>query len=99
MEMILTGSTTTAAEMERFGVVNKIYPAGEDVLEKALKVAEVIAAFSMPAIGLAKQAVKAGKHSIATPVLEKVTDMSSRGNNATYRVGDRAVAVLQHFLT
>jgi enoyl-CoA hydratase len=63
MELILTGSTTTAAEMERFGIVNRVCMAEEDVVEKALKVAEAIAAFSMPAIGLAKQAVKAGKHS------------------------------------
>jgi len=67
MEIILTGSTTTATEMERFGIVNKVSTAEEDVVEEAFKVAEAIAAFSVPAIGLAKQAVKAGKHSIATP--------------------------------
>jgi enoyl-CoA hydratase/carnithine racemase len=94
MEIILTGSTATASEMERFGIVNKVSTTEEDVVEEALKVAEAIAAFSVPAIGLAKQAVKAGKHSIATPTPEKGTDMRSRGNNAAYRVGNRAVVVL-----
>jgi enoyl-CoA hydratase len=67
MELILTGSPTTASEMERFGVVTKVCPAEDDVLEEALKVAIVVAAYSAPAIGLAKQAVKAGKHLIVEP--------------------------------
>lgn len=62
MELILTGEARTAAEMERLGVVNKVYSAEEDVLEGSIKVAELLAAFSAPAIGLAKQAVQAGKH-------------------------------------
>lgn len=63
MELVLTGLPATASEMERFGIVNKVVAADQDVVEEALKVAEVIAAFSAPAIGLAKQAVEAGKFS------------------------------------
>jgi enoyl-CoA hydratase len=64
MEMILTGTPTTAAEMERFGVVNRTLPLDDDVLNEALEVATTAAQFSAPAIGLAKQAVKAGKSSL-----------------------------------
>lgn len=63
MELILTGSPTTAAEMERFGLVNRVCSAEQDVVEEALKVAGVVAAYSAPAIGLAKQAIRAGKQS------------------------------------
>lgn len=61
MELVLTGSPTTASAMERYGIVNRVVEVGQDVLEEALRVAQIVAAFSAPAIGLAKQAVKAGK--------------------------------------
>lgn len=61
MELVLTGSPTTADEMERFGVVNKAVAVDEDVVQEALKIAERIAAFSAPTVELAKQAVKAGE--------------------------------------
>lgn len=60
METILTGVPTPASEMERFGIVNRVIPLGQDVLEASLKFAEVTAAFSSPAAQLAKQTVKAG---------------------------------------
>jgi enoyl-CoA hydratase len=61
MELVLTGLPTTATNMERFGIVNKVVAADQDVVEEAVKVAEAIAALSSPAVGLAKQAVKAGQ--------------------------------------
>ncbi|KAH7394685.1 ClpP/crotonase-like domain-containing protein [Pyrenochaeta sp. MPI-SDFR-AT-0127] len=61
MELILTGATLTAAEMERFGIVNRVILSGGDVLEETLKVAQTVASFSAPAVALAKQAVRAGK--------------------------------------
>lgn len=61
MELILTGATTSATEMERLGVVNRAVPNGEDVLEVATAMARTIASFSAPAIGLAKQAVLAAE--------------------------------------
>lgn len=60
MQLVLTGSLVSAPEMERFGVVNRVMAADEDVVEEAVRVAETIAAYSAPAVGLAKQAVKAG---------------------------------------
>lgn len=61
MEMILTGVPVVAPEMERFGLVNRVCTADQSVVEEACKVANVVAAFSQPAVGLAKQAVKAGE--------------------------------------
>ncbi|EUC47376.1 hypothetical protein COCMIDRAFT_3634 [Bipolaris oryzae ATCC 44560] len=61
MELILTGATTSATDMERLGVVNRAVPNGEDVLEVATSMARTIASFSAPAIGLAKQAVLAAE--------------------------------------
>lgn len=62
MQFVLTGSPATASEMERLGVVNQAVAADQDVVEEAVRVAETIAAFSAPAVGLAKQAVKAGMY-------------------------------------
>ncbi|KAF2797821.1 enoyl-CoA hydratase/isomerase [Melanomma pulvis-pyrius CBS 109.77] len=70
MELILTGSPTTAAEMERFGIVNRVCSAEEDVVDVSLKVAETVATFSAPAIGMAKQAVKAAEATTLTTGLE-----------------------------
>ena len=61
MELILTGLPVTAHEMEQRGVVNKVVPADQDVLEESLKTARLIAARSAPALRLAKHAVKTGE--------------------------------------
>jgi len=61
MELILTGLPVTAQEMEQRGVVNRVVPADQDVLEESLKTARLIAARSAPALRLAKHAVKTGE--------------------------------------
>ncbi|USP74105.1 hypothetical protein yc1106_01379 [Curvularia clavata] len=61
MELILTGASTSASEMERLGVVNRAVSSEEDVLEVAMKMARAVASFSAPAVGLAKQAVLAAE--------------------------------------
>jgi len=63
MELILTGASTSALEMQRLGVVNRAVSSEEDVLEVAMNMARTVASFSAPAVGLAKQAVLAGEHS------------------------------------
>ncbi|KAF1929864.1 enoyl-CoA hydratase [Didymella exigua CBS 183.55] len=60
LEMILTGLPVTAREMEQRGVVNKVVDG--DVLEEALRVAQLIAARSAPALRLAKHAVKTAEN-------------------------------------
>ena len=56
MDMCLTGRMMDAAEAERSGLVSRVVPAGE-LLEEALRAAQKIADFSLPAVIMAKEAV------------------------------------------
>jgi enoyl-CoA hydratase len=56
MDLILTGRMMDAAEAERAGLVSRVVPAAS-LMEEALKVAETIAAMSLPALIAAKEAV------------------------------------------
>lgn len=56
MEMCLTGRMMDAHEAERAGLVSRIVPAA-DLVAEALKTAETIAAMSLPAAMMAKEAV------------------------------------------
>jgi enoyl-CoA hydratase len=56
MDMILTGRMMDAAEAERAGLVARIVPAA-NLLEETLKVADAIAAMSLPSVLGAKEAV------------------------------------------
>jgi enoyl-CoA hydratase len=56
MDLILTGRMMDAAEAERAGLVARVVPAAS-LMEEAMKVAEMIAAMSLPALVAAKEAV------------------------------------------
>ncbi len=56
MDLVLTGRMMDAVEAERCGLVSRIV-APEALLEEALKAAEKIAGFSLPATMMAKEAV------------------------------------------
>jgi enoyl-CoA hydratase len=56
MDLILTGRMMDAAEAERAGLVARVVPAAS-LLDEAIKVAETIAAMSLPALIAAKEAV------------------------------------------
>src|SRR5262247_1931311 len=56
MDLILTGRMMDAAEAERAGLVARVVPAAS-LQEEAMKVAETIAAMSLPALIAAKEAV------------------------------------------
>jgi enoyl-CoA hydratase len=56
MEMCLTGRMMDAAEAERSGLVSRVVPAAE-LLAEALKVADAIAAMSLPIAMMTKESV------------------------------------------
>ncbi|MFU0506841.1 enoyl-CoA hydratase [Pseudaminobacter sp. NGMCC 1.201702] len=56
MDMCLTGRMMDATEAERSGLVSRVVPT-VDLLDEALKTAEKIAEFSLPAVMMAKEAV------------------------------------------
>jgi len=56
MDLILTGRMMDAAEAERSGLVARVVPAAQ-LMEEAMKVAETIAAMSLPSVLAAKEAI------------------------------------------
>ena len=56
MDLILTGRMMDAAEAERSGLVARVVPAA-DLLDETMKIAERIAALSLPSVMAAKEAV------------------------------------------
>src|SRR5215471_14098163 len=56
MDLVLTGRMMDAAEAERSGLVARVVPVAE-LLNEAMKVAESIAALSLPSVLAAKEAV------------------------------------------
>ncbi|WP_439590902.1 enoyl-CoA hydratase [Microbacterium sp.] len=65
-ELILTGRMMDAAEAERSGLVSRVVPAAE-LLDEAAKVAETIAAKSLPSVYAAKAALDVA---METPLAE-----------------------------
>ncbi|MAM73121.1 enoyl-CoA hydratase [uncultured Tistrella sp.] len=65
MEMCLTGRMMDAEEAERVGLVSRILPVAE-LLDEALKVAQAIAAKSLPSVMMAKEAVNAAYETTLT---------------------------------
>jgi enoyl-CoA hydratase/carnithine racemase len=69
MELVLTGRRITAAEAERFGIVNQVAPA-KSWLDAALELAEVVASRPPLAVRLGKQAVLAAEESTLSAGLD-----------------------------
>ncbi|GGB52204.1 enoyl-CoA hydratase [Tistrella bauzanensis] len=65
MEMCLTGRMMDAEEAERAGLVSRIVPV-TDLMDEALKVAQAIAAKSLPSVMMAKEAVNAAYETTLT---------------------------------
>jgi len=68
MDLILTGRMMDAAEAERAGLVARVVPAA-NLLDEAMKVAETIAALSLPSVLAAKEAVN---RAFETPLAEGI---------------------------
>lgn len=62
MEFILTGDTASGVELERLGLISKVFPE-DQVRGEALGLAGRIAAMSAPVVAAAKQAVLTGEES------------------------------------
>lgn len=60
MDMCITGRMMDADEAERAGLVSRVVPVA-DLVNEATKAAKTIAAFSAPAVLLAREAVKASE--------------------------------------
>src|SRR6266496_2216452 len=58
MEIVLTGAQVTAEEMHALGMVNRVVPKGEHLIE-AIKLAKTVAAQAPVAVRLGKEAVNA----------------------------------------
>ncbi|HXF87367.1 MAG TPA: enoyl-CoA hydratase [Xanthobacteraceae bacterium] len=68
MDLILTGRMMDAAEAERAGLVARVVPAAQ-LMDEALKIAETIAAMSLPSVLAAKEAVN---RAFETPLAEGI---------------------------
>jgi len=60
MELVLTSRTIDAEEALRIGLINHLYPA-EEMLDRALELANIIASKAQVAVRQAKQAIRIGK--------------------------------------
>ena len=68
MDLILTGRMMDAVEAERAGLVSRVVPAAS-LMDEAMKLAETIAAMSLPALIAAKEAVN---RAFETPLAEGI---------------------------
>ncbi|KAH6668274.1 enoyl-CoA hydratase [Halenospora varia] len=60
MEMVLTGRTVSADEAERWGLVNRVLKADEDIVTESVKLAEMIARSSPDAILVSRRGLMFG---------------------------------------
>ena len=60
MELVLTSRTIDAEEALRIGLINHLYPA-EEMLDRAIELANLIASKAQVAVRQAKQAIRIGK--------------------------------------
>ncbi|GAA1637621.1 enoyl-CoA hydratase [Georgenia ruanii] len=83
-ELVLTGRTMGAEEAERAGLVSRVVPAGE-LLEEAARVAETIAAKSLPVVYAAKHALQAAQET----TLEEGLRFEKQAFAATFALDDQ----------
>ncbi|KJE96080.1 enoyl Coenzyme A hydratase [Capsaspora owczarzaki ATCC 30864] len=85
MEIVLTGDKYSAQEMERAGLVARVYPV-ETLVEEVVKKASKIASLSKPVVQLCKEAVNASYEM----TLKEGTHFERRLFHSTFGLKDRA---------
>lgn len=76
MEMVLTGNRINAKEAKAAGLISRIYPTDQVVVE-AVKLAEKIAAQSPIAVQMAKEAINACKISLLKMSIAKCENVKN----------------------
>ena len=66
MELILTAKTINAARAQELGLVSHVYPP-EELMDKAMELAQAIAANAQVAVRQSKAAIRRGSRRICTP--------------------------------
>ena len=61
MELVLTGSNFSAQQASDWGLISRVVPEGQDVVEEAVKVANKIASKGRVAVQAGKEGVNAGE--------------------------------------
>lgn len=84
MDMCLTGRMMDAAEAERSGLVSRVVP-DRDLVTEALKIADVAAGFSLPAVLMTKEAVN---RAFETPLSEGLR-FERRVFHSLFALGDQ----------
>jgi E-phenylitaconyl-CoA hydratase len=74
MELLLTGDSITAAQAERWGLINKIVPTAKDVLPAAMEYAERIAKNAPLAVQASKELAVRSREQLIGRVLQGTED-------------------------
>jgi enoyl-CoA hydratase len=82
LEMIMTGRTVEAAEAERIGIVSRVVEG--DPVEAGIEFAREFSGFSLPALGLAREAVMRASDTPITEGLKIEADL----NTLAFQTGD-----------
>jgi enoyl-CoA hydratase/carnithine racemase len=84
MELVLSGSTMSAVDAERSGLISKVIP-HDELIDKTLKLANQIAALSRPVVVLAKESV----NSAYEMTLNEGMHMERRLFHSTFALSDQ----------
>lgn len=75
MDLVLTNRWITGEEAGQWGLVSRVTKEGENVVDEAVKIGDVIAGFGAVATQAGKEAVNAGTSAFPTRILEIVFDI------------------------
>lgn len=94
-EMALVGKMYEPAQMEAWGLVNKVVPAGGDVVAEAVKLAESIAANSPDAVIVSREGLRLGQEGIGP---ELGTEILTNGMYGRMEAGENMKEGVKSFV-